>query len=132
MIKLSFFNRRLEYDEDAGVCICHYRIKCWDTASKTVFFSRDVSGKAVKAPGDVQSIIRGKRLAESRCKYKAYKLARNYFADTVRRIKIARKEENSILAFYMTMGSYKNDEQFSIERAIDTYTLINWYDDYNY
>lgn len=78
MLKLRFSKPFIKTYNDGKVTVCRYNCTLIDSKTKRVTNEFSVTGTAKCSPNDVVDESYGRKLADSRAKYEAYKSALDY------------------------------------------------------
>ena len=111
MLKLRFSKPSCKQYMDGKVSVCKYECCIIDNQTKEVVFEFSVTGTAKCSPNDTVNPEFGRKLADSRAKYAAYKkVASRYPQDLLLDLAETVNRGINILEFQQTMAYLKKKE----------------------
>lgn len=116
MLKLRFSKPSIKTYADGKVTVCRYNCTVLDKQTKEVKMRFSVLGTAKCAPNDTVDAAYGRKLADSRAKFNAYKIAENIISPDCYTCIIEEINKNAALAcFVETMWYLKKKEEEHIK-----------------
>lgn len=111
MLKLRFSKPSIKTYKDGRLTVCRYNCTLYDNCTKVIIKEFTTTGTATCAEGDVLNVSFGTKLADSRAKKEAYRVAYNLIKpEDIERMYKEIERNVELINFISSMQYLKNKE----------------------